>query len=214
MESLQLIVLTKYAKSVDMFENGNMKHNSKRDAVFDAAAAVFAQYGFRRTSMNDIAVAAGISRPALYLLFQNKEDLFRQLANDRQSRAIDEAAAILARDAPIADRIREAILAYERIYYEPVAGSPHGAELTDLNQGAAFDDMVKGRDRLIGHMAQAIEASLETDKGDLPGSGLIASEFAQLLMLSISGAKKSATSIEDFRQKIRDIATIFMQSLT
>lgn len=164
--------------------------------------------------MNDIAVAACISRPALYLLFQNKEDLFRQLASDRQNRAIGEAAAILAEDAPIADRIPAAILAYERICYEPVASSPHGTEFMDLNQGAAFDDMVKGRDRLIGHMADAINASLATDNSVLPGNGLTTTEFANLLMLSINGARKSATSIEDFRQKISNIAAIFMQSLT
>ena len=53
------------------------KHQAKRDAVYDAASAVFAQYGFRRTTMNDIAKSAGISRPALYLMFENKEDLFQ-----------------------------------------------------------------------------------------------------------------------------------------
>ena len=64
------------------------KHQAKRDAVFDVASVVFAQYGFRRTTMNDIAKSVGISRPALYLMFENKEDLFQGLAAHRLEQAI------------------------------------------------------------------------------------------------------------------------------
>ena len=70
------------------------KHQAKRDAVYDVASVVFAQYGFRRTTMNDIAKSAGISRPALYLMFDNKEDLFQGLAAHRLDLAIDSALSV------------------------------------------------------------------------------------------------------------------------
>jgi len=38
---------------------------------------VFAEHGFRRTSMAMIAEAVGLSRPALYQYFDNREDVFR-----------------------------------------------------------------------------------------------------------------------------------------
>lgn len=191
-----------------------MTTDRKREAVFEAAADVFSRYGFRRTSMNDIAEAAGISRPALYLMFENKEDLFRQLANTRQSQAIDEAVAVLAEDAPIAERVNRAILAYERIYYEPVAGSPHGAEFLDLTQSVASEDMAKGRKRLIAHLARSIAAARSSGEITEPGDQMRPEEFASLLMLSVNGMKKAATSIEDFRQKIREVTRIFMASIT
>ena len=62
--------------------------DAKKETVFAAAYDVFSTYGYRRTSMNDIAQAAGMSRPALYLLFDNKESLFRELAADLQTQAI------------------------------------------------------------------------------------------------------------------------------
>ena len=49
------------------------------DAILDAAFGAFAAYGYRRTTMEDIAHAAGLSRTALYLHFRSKEDLFRSL---------------------------------------------------------------------------------------------------------------------------------------
>jgi len=179
----------------------------------EAAATLFAQYGFRRTSLSEIAEAAGISRPTLYQLFDNKEVLFRQLANHRQDQAIEQAVAELAGDAPLAERITRAILAYERIYYEPVAGSPHGAEFMDLNQGTALQDMIAGRNRLIGHLAAALDAARVRGEVALPDPLAQARDFAELLMLTVNGMKKAASSIDDFRQKIRDVCAIFMASL-
>lgn len=190
-----------------------MEPDAKREAVLEAAATLFAQYGFRRTSLSEIAEAAAISRPTLYQLFDNKEGLFRHLANHRQNQAIAQAVAELASDAPLAERITRAILAYERIYYEPVAGSPHGAEFMDLNQGAAMADMIAGRNRLIGHLADALDAARVRGEVALPDPLAQARNFAELLMLTVNGMKKAATSIADFRQKIRDVCAIFMASL-
>ena len=53
-----------------------VRAKAKKNIVFEAAHEVFAQYGYKRTTMNDIAQAADISRPALYLIFDNKENLF------------------------------------------------------------------------------------------------------------------------------------------
>ncbi|MDH4386533.1 MAG: helix-turn-helix domain containing protein [Caulobacter sp.] len=191
-----------------------MEHDVRRETVLEAAATLFAQYGFRRTSLSEIAEAAGISRPTLYHLFDNKEVLFRQLANQRQNQAIEQAMAELADTAPLAERITRAILAYERIYYEPVADSPHGAEFMDLNQGAAMDDMIAGRNRLIGQLAGSLDVALV--RGEIafaaPHGG--SRDFVELLILSINGMKKASGSISEFRQKIRDTCAIFMASLT
>ncbi|MEB0032791.1 TetR/AcrR family transcriptional regulator [Undibacterium sp. RTI2.1] len=48
----------------------------KRDAMLLAARNTFLRYGYKRVTMNDLALAAGISRPALYLIFKNKEEIF------------------------------------------------------------------------------------------------------------------------------------------
>jgi AcrR family transcriptional regulator len=49
----------------------------KRSAVLVAALGVFGRYGFQKTSMEAVAKASAISRPGLYLLFPNKEQLYR-----------------------------------------------------------------------------------------------------------------------------------------
>lgn len=50
---------------------------SRRDRVLSAASALFARWGFDKTSVDDIAREAGISKGAVYLEFPGKEELFR-----------------------------------------------------------------------------------------------------------------------------------------
>ena len=52
----------------------------RQKTVLNAAFQAFATYGYRRTSMEDVARVAGLSRTALYQHFRNKEDIFRSLA--------------------------------------------------------------------------------------------------------------------------------------
>jgi AcrR family transcriptional regulator len=49
----------------------------RRDRVLAAAAVLFARWGFDKTSVDDIAREAGISKGAVYLEFPGKEELFR-----------------------------------------------------------------------------------------------------------------------------------------
>jgi TetR/AcrR family transcriptional regulator, mexJK operon transcriptional repressor len=49
---------------------------AKRERIHRAAQNLFMQHGFEATSMDAIAVAAGVSKPTLYRYYQNKEALF------------------------------------------------------------------------------------------------------------------------------------------
>ena len=50
-----------------------------RHQLLDAAECLFAEKGVSRTSLNDIALAAGASRGAIYWHFKNKADLFNAM---------------------------------------------------------------------------------------------------------------------------------------
>ncbi len=44
--------------------------------LLDAALDVFLRYGFKRTTMGDIAKAANMSRPSLYARYANKDEVY------------------------------------------------------------------------------------------------------------------------------------------
>jgi TetR/AcrR family transcriptional regulator of autoinduction and epiphytic fitness len=83
--------------------------DAKQKALLDAAVGVFARFGFRKTSMDEVAKAAGISRQGLYLQFSNKEELFRRALEYSLRQQYTAAAEALARtDTPLEQRLAAA----------------------------------------------------------------------------------------------------------
>jgi len=58
---------------------------SAKEAIRDAAAALFAEKGFAATSTREICQRAGITKPVLYYYFGNKEQLYEELVLDTYS---------------------------------------------------------------------------------------------------------------------------------
>ena len=58
------------------------KVEQREDAIIEAARRTFAQRGFAKTTMAEIARQAGVADGTLYLYFKNKEDLARAVVSD------------------------------------------------------------------------------------------------------------------------------------
>ncbi len=56
--------------------------STRRRVLIDAARACFLQFGYAKTSLDDIAKRAKISRPLIYRTFKNKEDIFAAVFED------------------------------------------------------------------------------------------------------------------------------------
>lgn len=87
-----------------------MAINAKRDAarrreILDAALACFLQFGYAKTSLDDIAQRAGISRPLLYRKFRNKEDIFGACYDDVFDSLAPRTAEILKSRASKKDKL-------------------------------------------------------------------------------------------------------------
>jgi AcrR family transcriptional regulator len=189
------------------------KHQAKRDAVYDAASVVFAQYGFRRTTMNDIAKSAGISRPALYLMFENKEDLFQGLAAHRLDQAIDSALSVLKGNGKIADRFLESLLVFEQIFYEPIADSPHGTELMDISLSLASEIMTKKLARFHAALTKSLSEAEARGQITFARTPMKPRAFVELLFTALNGVKKRALNTAEFRKLVRQLTEIFLLSI-
>ena len=69
---------------------------ARREQILDVALDVFANSGFHGASMNDIAEAAGVTKPVLYQHFDSKRDLYQALIEEVGNRLrtnIDKATA-------------------------------------------------------------------------------------------------------------------------
>ena len=76
--------------------SGRLPAAERRDQLLAVALEVFASQGFHATSMNEIAGAAGVTKPVLYQHFPSKRDLYLELlrdVGDRLMAAIGKATA-------------------------------------------------------------------------------------------------------------------------
>jgi AcrR family transcriptional regulator len=51
-------------------------HEEVRKRIIEASRAVFARYGYRKTSMDEIALALAMGKSSLYYYFKSKEEIF------------------------------------------------------------------------------------------------------------------------------------------
>ncbi|WP_372660455.1 TetR/AcrR family transcriptional regulator [Amycolatopsis kentuckyensis] len=98
------------------------KTAERRDAVLESALLTFARHGYRKTSMDEVARAARISRPGLYFLFESKETLFRAAVTRALEEDLAEAGRILA-DAgkPLRERVVSAFDRWAGRYVGPLS---------------------------------------------------------------------------------------------
>lgn len=78
--------------------NGHSSNPDREQRILAAAADLIAHYGYNKTTMNEIAQAAGVSKGALYLHWKSKEDLFEALLQREIQHYLDDWMALLERD--------------------------------------------------------------------------------------------------------------------
>jgi len=70
-------------KDIDLPKKKKSSNDEKKQKIFKAALKVFKKETFRKSTMDKIAISAGIGKASVYRSFKNKEDLLDQLLNER-----------------------------------------------------------------------------------------------------------------------------------
>src|SRR5580692_1660493 len=86
---------------------------ARMEHVLSVALEVFGRFGFRKTSMDEVARSADISRQGLYLYFASKEALFRAAVRQELDAALAEASRCLDEEnVALEDRVVAALDAW------------------------------------------------------------------------------------------------------
>ena len=85
---------------------------ARREQILDVSVQVFAQRGFHSTSMNDVAEAAGVTKPVLYQHFASKRGLFTEVLNDVGGQLLTSLGTATAEATTGRDRVQAGFAAY------------------------------------------------------------------------------------------------------
>jgi AcrR family transcriptional regulator len=117
----------------------------RRGLILESAKTLFSTAGYGRTSMDDIAAAAGITKPVVYDHFPSKKALYYELMRGLRDELLRQASANLAASATSRDRFRQAI----GDFFAQVKRDPAVVELLFV-QPRNQPDLLKEWERLQG----------------------------------------------------------------
>jgi len=196
-----------------MSPRGRSAAQGKRAAILDAALRLFGQYGYKRTSIDDIAAEADIAKGSIYLSFASKEEIFRALCEDIVQRIEAEAVRARDSDAPLPDRIVAILQAKFGFYFATVRSSPHAVELMDSkNQLSAglFEKLDRRYQRIL---REALEEA--SNRGEIAPQrrGLSPAGVVELLLAGAYGIEHSAASSSILQRRMSELVKVILAGI-
>jgi AcrR family transcriptional regulator len=180
----------------------------KREHVLAAARQVFLRYGYKRTTMGDIAAEASMSRPALYLLFPSKEDVFGAVMEQLFA---DMLASIRIRIDKRATAYEKLVFAFDVWAIQPFKGVQASPDAKDVlessyafapaltaNAAAEFEDILVS---ILEPLTVQAELTISSDR------------IAHILAAAVPGFKNSASSVKELEQMIDGLVMIVLAGL-
>jgi len=184
-----------------------------RERILGAAFVLFGRYGFKRTSMENIASEAGLSRTALYLQFRNKEEIFRDLAGGLHEEGLSGAEAALAGEGLLVDRLREAVEAKTLRMIEIIQASPHGSELMDEKNRLCGDLATDSERRFQRMLTRTFKRADDARAIDLRAARLTAAGTADLFLHAVAGLKAADDPADVYRRRLASLVRVFVSGL-
>lgn len=136
----------------------------RRNQLLDVARELFAARGFHATSMDEVAEAAGVTKPVLYQHFPSKRALYRELLEDVGRRLLAELASATAP----ADTGRERVQAGFAAYFGFVTDHRSAFRLlfgASVRNDPEFAQVAKGvLDLLADAVTEMIQVDLPTEQ--------------------------------------------------
>lgn len=173
----------------------------RRDGIVRAAVGVFLRFGPRKTSMDDVARAADISRQGLYLHFKTKNALFRAVVAQMLDDLRGATWQALGRDElTVEERLAGAFEAFHAVTVEIVDRETY-AETLRAAQAFAAAPMSRLEHDLVTDVATLLTQSAHAKAWE--AAGLSATDVAQHLFDASAGAKYESASLDEYRRRLR-----------
>ncbi|WP_342709437.1 helix-turn-helix domain-containing protein [Bradyrhizobium sp. B124] len=177
--------------------------------ILDATMLVFRRHGFRRSSIEQVAEAAGLTRQALYHHFESKEALFRAVIERVHESAIgaEEVAVAETETAggSLGDILAAGMTARMSTMIASLDGSPHLEELYSEHLVHARDLYQTYAARYAERMVATISRTVRKRQLALPQE-LSPAEFARLVEMSVYASKSQYPAMQPADAFLKDMA--------
>ncbi|HEY0163407.1 MAG TPA: TetR/AcrR family transcriptional regulator [Edaphobacter sp.] len=190
--------------------------SGKGESVLLAAIDLFARYGYRKTSIDDIAAAANVAKRTVYLHFESKADVFRAMALYLLELTRSRVETALKSEGSPADRLTALLYANYGTAFERFGASDHVQDLeaagTELLQAGILAWEQEYEDYIVAFLRGLKR------KGEIggPPPGLTLAQIVRMTMRGATAAKHEAAikgDLEAYRKRLRELALFLLAAL-
>ena len=131
-------------------------YDTQREQILARAAELFARQGYTATSMNQVALACGVSKPSLYHYVRDKYQLLVEIAEDHVGRLNSLVAIAQARPLEPQVRVRELIGSFLEVYADAQAAHRVLTEDVKFLEPADRERVLDAQREVVTAFAEAI----------------------------------------------------------
>ncbi|WP_262694723.1 TetR/AcrR family transcriptional regulator [Kordiimonas aquimaris] len=141
-------------------------YGKRKQLILEKSAEMFAEHGYHKASIDQLADACGMSKSLIYHYFKSKHELLFQCMKEHVTELHTEAERCAAMDTPAVDRVT-ALLKNFMTFYEN-AGPRHRILVNDLThlKDEQHREIVAIQDKIIQILNTMLADSMKSEKAD------------------------------------------------
>ena len=173
----------------------------RRQHLLQAAKGVFAERGYQATTMDDIAKAAGFTKPIIYQFFESKSTLYHEIVARTGALLVDKLIKAVTSVTTPRSKIESAF----RVYFEMVVNDTDAFRLLFIHshEGETASELRKIEVSLVGFLVPYIDVSIGHDHRRQLAAGIVGiAEGAAIVWLLQQEAKGWPTPSPDEAKRL------------
>ena len=199
-------------KNAGAREGGSAKPN----AIVLAGLKLFTQYGYRKTSIDDIANAAQVAKRTVYLHFENKAAVFLAILEYLGDQVRQRCAAAESAGGTAVDRLTGLLDAYFGMAFEIFSKSEHVPELEEtfsMLARARIGDLNREYENRLANFLRSLQ---KTGAIAGPPQGLTVEQIVHIVIRAAESAKHDAKVQGDWKaleRRLRELALLAIAAM-
>ncbi|MBC7997109.1 MAG: TetR/AcrR family transcriptional regulator [Leptolyngbya sp.] len=133
-------------------------NQTRREKILEAGTWLFGYYGFEKTTVDDIADRASISKGSVYLEFQNKEAILVAVVQQFTSRELERINKLVKEaKAPYLDALKELLYGHVMSYWSIASGQLHSPEVIASTNPSILAEIINFQSAIFLQIAFLLE---------------------------------------------------------
>ena len=190
--------------------------STKPVAIILAGLQLFTQYGYRKTSVDDISRAAQVAKRTVYLHFENKAAVFLAILEYLGDQVRQRCAAAEGAGGTAVDRLTGLLDAYFGMGFELFSKSEHMPELEETFSKLARARIGDMNTEYEGRLAMFLRSLQQTREIGGPPQELTVEQIVHIVVRAAEGSKHDAKMQGDrkaLERRLRELAILALAAM-